>query len=95
MVSKTAGEHRKDIYATFKEMIGREMTEAEHQKLKHQIQGYLLEHGARLVTAAAPTLPTRHLLICKKCAREESATGNAQLKSQRNRNFDKNASLEM
>lgn len=83
MSTKTAGEYRKDIYAIFEEVAGKKMNEGQHGRLKHEIQRYLLEHGAALVQAQAPTPPTVHKMICTKCSAEETATGTEQFKKAR------------
>lgn len=88
-----AGQHRKDIYRELSRIVGHDLTDEETKRVKPLLQGYLLEHGGALVMAQAPTKPTVHLLVCRKCSTEMTAVGGDEFKKKRKVNFSKEASL--
>lgn len=88
-----AGQYRKDIYHELGKAVGHDLTDAETKRVKPLLQAYLLEHGAALVMAQAPTKPTVHLLVCKRCDTEVTAIGGDEFKKKRKVTFSKEASL--
>lgn len=95
MESKTPGHYRKDIYQIIKEMIGRNLTESEHQKLKTEIQGYLIEHGEAIYKGNTPVAPTVHHVICKQCTKVIVAEGYDKFQKTMNKKVDKKATKKL
>lgn len=67
---ESAGQMRKSIYERVQEIIGRELKEKEHKKIKETIQAYAKEYGE---TLAAKQI--EHTYICGQCGGRKHGKG--------------------
>ena len=67
---KSAAQQRKDIYTRIVEILGRELKEKEHKKIKEAIQRYAKDFGATLVPQKH-----EHVYVCEKCGGRKEGKG--------------------
>lgn len=61
---KPIGFYRKEMYALFEHLVGRKMTEKEHELLKQTFMAALREH--QTMNNPNPN-PIEHRILCPKC----------------------------
>ena len=78
---KSTGEYRKEVYAEFQKIVGREMTDDEHRRIKNLMIMYLKEHRVIVDTEKQIT----YEIICPKCGGTKKGSGHQFGKKQRGR----------
>ena len=71
-LKKTRGAYRKEFYAIFESIIGREMTPEEHTNLKTLIVEYLRDHQMDL---APPPTKIEYTFTCRNCRQQTEGRG--------------------
>jgi hypothetical protein len=72
MEKKSRGQYRKDAYALFEKLVGRQMTEDEHVELKTLMVEYLRDHQ---MDFPAPATKIDYTFTCKKCQMQTAGKG--------------------
>ena len=71
-LKKPRGAYRKELYAIFQQMLGREMTPEEHDNLKTLMVEYLRDHQMDL---APPPTKIEYTFTCRNCRQQTYGKG--------------------
>lgn len=69
---------RKELYALFSNILGREITADEHQQIKFIVENYIKSVFSGLEINEKPRT---HKLICSECAASKTVIGHKEIKN--------------